>query len=209
MFLIRLSPSMRETAGAGAHGTASAMVKAADALWDTRGSHDPTVAAASIQQSRSPRSRKRSDKRGSNARPKSAPLPAQIFTNFKTLAMACVNFIITMPMGLAGAFRPVLGWKTNSPPNPFWFGGFSHTYLAAHAAVADHRVRPQVVLRQPSGSFSDPLVSSPSLPALPRDGSQNRFPTRQGGFCTPGVPSQVPQTRYPSSQWAPPQRLDL
>jgi hypothetical protein len=34
MFFIRLPPSMRETVGAGAHGTAAAMVKAADALWD-------------------------------------------------------------------------------------------------------------------------------------------------------------------------------
>jgi hypothetical protein len=49
MFLIRLPPSMRETVGAGAHGTAAAMVKAADALWDARGSHDPTVAEPSTQ----------------------------------------------------------------------------------------------------------------------------------------------------------------
>jgi hypothetical protein len=37
MFLIRLPPSMRETVGAGTHGMAAAMVKAADALWDARG----------------------------------------------------------------------------------------------------------------------------------------------------------------------------
>ncbi len=49
MFLIRLPPSMRETVGAGAHGTDAAMVKAADTLWDPRGCHDPTVAAASTQ----------------------------------------------------------------------------------------------------------------------------------------------------------------
>jgi hypothetical protein len=36
---------MRETVGTGTHGTAAAMVKVADALWDARGSHDPTVAA--------------------------------------------------------------------------------------------------------------------------------------------------------------------
>jgi hypothetical protein len=48
MFLIRLLPSMRETVGAGAHKTAAAMVKAADALWDARGGHDPTVAATSV-----------------------------------------------------------------------------------------------------------------------------------------------------------------
>jgi hypothetical protein len=33
---------MRETVGADTHGMAAAMVKAADALWDTRGGHDPT-----------------------------------------------------------------------------------------------------------------------------------------------------------------------
>jgi hypothetical protein len=59
--------------------------------------------------------------------PKVVPLPAQIFIHFKTLAMACVNFTITMPIGLTGVFRPVLGRKTNSPPDPFWFGGFPHT----------------------------------------------------------------------------------
>ncbi len=58
---------------------------------------------------------------------KVTPLPAQIFTHFKTLAMACANFTITTPIGLTGAFRPVLSWKTNSPPNLFRFGGFSHT----------------------------------------------------------------------------------
>ncbi len=47
MFLIHLPPSMRETVGAGAHGMAAAMVKAANALWDARGGHGPTVAAAS------------------------------------------------------------------------------------------------------------------------------------------------------------------
>jgi hypothetical protein len=59
--------------------------------------------------------------------PKVAPLPAQIFSHFKTLAMACANFPITTPIWLTGAFRPVLGRKTNLPPNPFWFSGFPHT----------------------------------------------------------------------------------
>jgi hypothetical protein len=73
IFLIRLPPSMREMVGAGTHGTAAAMVKAADALWDPRGGHDPMVAAASTQRSRSPApsSRKRGDKRSGNAHPKS------------------------------------------------------------------------------------------------------------------------------------------
>jgi hypothetical protein len=38
---------MRETVGGGAHGTAAAIVKAADALWDTQGGHYPTIAATS------------------------------------------------------------------------------------------------------------------------------------------------------------------
>jgi hypothetical protein len=59
--------------------------------------------------------------------PKVVPLPAQIFINLKTLAKACVNFTITTPIGLTGAFRPVLGRKTNTLPDPFRFGGFPHT----------------------------------------------------------------------------------
>jgi hypothetical protein len=40
MFLIRLPPSMREVVGAGNHKTATAVVKAVDALWEARGGHD-------------------------------------------------------------------------------------------------------------------------------------------------------------------------
>ncbi len=85
MFLIRLPPSMRETVGAGAHKTAAAIMKAADALWDARGGHDPTVAAASTQRSRSPApsSEKRGDKRGGNARPKSCPPSHPDFHSFQ------------------------------------------------------------------------------------------------------------------------------
>ncbi len=84
VFLIRLPPSMRETIGAGAHGTAAAMVKA-DALWDARGGHDPMVAAASTQRSRSPTPSggKRGDKRGGNARPKSHPPSRPDFHSFQ------------------------------------------------------------------------------------------------------------------------------
>jgi hypothetical protein len=46
MFLIRLPPSMREAVGAGNHKTAVAVVKAADALWVTRGSYDTAGTAA-------------------------------------------------------------------------------------------------------------------------------------------------------------------
>ncbi len=45
---------MREAVGAGNHKTATAVVKAADALWDAQGDHDPTVAAATTQRSWSP-----------------------------------------------------------------------------------------------------------------------------------------------------------
>jgi hypothetical protein len=129
MFLTLLQASMRETVGAGDHRTAAAMVKAAVALWDAWGGHDPTVAAASTQRSRSPApsSGKRGDKRGGNARPKSRPPFRPDSIPSKTLAMACANFTIITPIGLTGAFRPVLGRKTNSPPNPFRFGGFPHT----------------------------------------------------------------------------------
>jgi hypothetical protein len=77
MFLIRLLPSMREAVGAGTHKTASAMVRAADALWDARGGHDPIVVAASTHRSRSPapHNGKRGDKKSGNARSKS-PFPA-------------------------------------------------------------------------------------------------------------------------------------
>ena len=82
MFLIRLPPSMREAVGAQHHMTAAAMAKAADALWDARGGHDPTVAAASIQRGRSPtpKTGKQSDKKGGNGRSKSRP-PFQHFHN--------------------------------------------------------------------------------------------------------------------------------
>ncbi len=85
MFLIRLPPSMREAVGAGTHGTCAAMVKAADALWDARGGHDPTVAAASTQLSRSPapRSGKRGDKRSGFARSKSRAPSCPDFYSFQ------------------------------------------------------------------------------------------------------------------------------
>jgi hypothetical protein len=127
MFLIHLPPSMRETVGAGAHKMAAAMVKAADALWDARGDHDPTVAAASTQRNRSPApsSRKRGDKGAVTPAPKVAPLSPQISILFKTLAMACVNLTATMPIGLTGAFRPVRGWKLIRCRTPFGSAAFT------------------------------------------------------------------------------------
>jgi hypothetical protein len=75
MFLILLPPSMREAVGAGTHEMAAAMVKATDALWDAQGGHDPTVASALTQRSRSPATHggKRADKKSNNACSKSRP----------------------------------------------------------------------------------------------------------------------------------------
>jgi hypothetical protein len=60
-------------------------------------------------------------------------------------------------------------------------------------------------------SFSDPLVSTPSTPAPPRDGPRTVFLPGEEVFACPGpvAPSQVPQMPYLSRPWAPPQRLDL
>jgi hypothetical protein len=76
---------MREAIGSGTHETAAAMVKAADTLWDARGGHDPTVAAASTQCSRSPApsSGKRDNKWSSNARIKSRPPSCPDFYYFQ------------------------------------------------------------------------------------------------------------------------------
>jgi hypothetical protein len=137
MFLIRLPSSMRETVGAGAHGTAAAMVKATDAL-----------RAATILRSQPPRHSKagaplpaagrEATKGAVTPSPEVAPLPAQISTLFRTLAMACANFTITMPIRLTGAFRPVFGGKSNSPPDPFRFGSFPHT-CHCHGYAFSHK----------------------------------------------------------------------
>ncbi len=129
MFLIRLPPFMRETVGAGAHKTAAAMVKAADALWDARGGHDPTLAAASTQRSRSPApsSRKRGDKRGGNTRPKSRPPSHPDFHSFQNPSNGMCKINNYYANRANSAFRPVLGRKIYSPLDPFQFGGFPHT----------------------------------------------------------------------------------
>jgi hypothetical protein len=57
-------------------------------------------------------------------------------------------------------------------------------------------------------SFSDPLVSSPSLLAPPRD-PRTVFLPGEEVFAGLAAPSQDPQKRYPFCQRAPPQRLDL
>ncbi len=60
--------------------------------------------------------------------------------------------------------------------------------------------------------FSDPLVSLPSSSlAPPRDGPGTVFLLGEEVFVRlgPAAPSEVPQTRYLSRQWAPPKRLDL
>jgi hypothetical protein len=61
-------------------------------------------------------------------------------------------------------------------------------------------------------SFSDPLVSLPSSSWVPpRDGPRTVFLPGKEVFAHPGpaAPSQPPQKRYPSRQWALLKRLDL
>jgi hypothetical protein len=59
--------------------------------------------------------------------------------------------------------------------------------LAARVVAADHRVHTQAVLPQPSRSRFQThwFLTFPSGAATIR--SQNHFPTRRGGFCTPGT----------------------
>ena len=94
MFLIRLPPSMREAVGAGNHKTAADTVRAADALWDARGGHDPTVAAATTHRSRSPAptNGKTTDKRNGNARSKSRPPSRPAFHAFQNPANGVCKF---------------------------------------------------------------------------------------------------------------------
>ncbi len=58
-------------------------------------------------------------------------------------------------------------------------------------------------------SFSDPLVSTPSSPALRQDSPGTVFFPGEEVFAHPGptAPLQPLQTRYPSRQWVPPKRL--
>jgi hypothetical protein len=76
---------LQVAAGAGTHKAAAAMVKAADALRDAWGGHDPTVAAASIQHSRSPAPHigKRGDRKSGNARSKCCPPSCPDFYSFE------------------------------------------------------------------------------------------------------------------------------
>jgi hypothetical protein len=85
--------------------------------------------------------------------------------------------------------------------------------LAPCVIMAERRARVQAVLSQPSGSrfqtrwflllplFRCHYATVPELFSYPA----RRFFVHPG----PAVPSQPPQTRYPSHQQAPPQRLDL
>jgi hypothetical protein len=114
MFFIRLPPSMRETVGAGAHGRAAAMVKAANALRDARGGHDPTVAAVSTQRSRSPApsSGKKGDKRGSKALPKSLPRSHPDFHFFQNPGNGMCKFHYYYA-NRANRFIPPCSWTEN------------------------------------------------------------------------------------------------
>jgi hypothetical protein len=124
MFLIRLPPSMREVVGTWNHKTAVAMVRAADALWDARGGHGPTVAAAMTQHSRSPApaSGKKNNKRTGNA-----PSKSLISSLFKTRVMACASFIAFRATKHTSAVFPDPCRKTKALPNPYQLGGKFNT----------------------------------------------------------------------------------
>jgi hypothetical protein len=85
--------------------------------------------------------------------------------------------------------------------------------LAACVATADRRVNAQVFLPQPTGSHFQTHWFL-HLPLLRRHHATVlelfSYPGEEV-FARPGpaTPSQPPQMRYPSCQWAPPQRLDL
>jgi hypothetical protein len=110
------------------------MVKATDALWDAQGGHKPTVIATTTQRNRSllPLVGSKATKGTATPIPKAAPLPAPISIPFKTLAMACANFTITLPTRLTGVFHNILGQKTELPLNPFRFRGFSGHSSTCH-----------------------------------------------------------------------------
>ncbi len=104
MFLIRLLPSMREAVVSGNHKMGAAMVRAVEALWDARSSHDPTVMAAMTHRNRSlaPAEGSRATRGPALPVQKVAPLPTKIFSIFKTLAMVCASITITTMQGPTG-----------------------------------------------------------------------------------------------------------
>jgi hypothetical protein len=123
MFLIRLLPSMREAEGARIHKTALATIRAADALWDARGDHNPMITAATTQRSKSPAptSGKKIDKRNGNARSKRRPPSGSTSFLFRTPAMACASFTTSTATKHTSAFSRVPGGKTKALPNPYRF----------------------------------------------------------------------------------------
>jgi hypothetical protein len=136
MFLIHLLPSMREVEGAGTHKMAAAMVKAADALWDARGGHNPTVAAASPQRSRSPapNSGKRGDRQSGNNRSKSHPPYRPDFYSFQNPGNGVCKFDNYYAHKAHRCASPVLGRKSSLPLNHLRFGGQPNTrYYHGHA----------------------------------------------------------------------------
>jgi hypothetical protein len=122
-----------------------------------------------------------------------------------------------LPAELLSAPLVWVCWGGLVPPlQPLYDG--SYAVLHCHTMpVSPHRCgRPQG--SRPGGLaatkrvlFSDPLVSSPSSSAPPRDGPGTVFLPGEEVFARPGLaaPSQPPQKRYPSCQRTPPQRLDL
>jgi hypothetical protein len=155
------------------------------------------------------------------------PLSKKILNPCMFLLLLCLGTILalTCPVSCQPSCSPS---PSSGSVGAAWFHPFSRSTRplrgpAPQPLLLHHqsRVAGQGGRRQPPNglhvrptkqvSFSDPLVSSPSLLAPPRDSPGTVFLPGEEVFARPGLapPSQVPQTRYPSSQQAPPQRLDF
>ncbi len=101
---------------------------------------------------------------------------------------------------------PTLFWAVDPAPLPSESGPWTRSSPSAASRPARLRT-PSLVVRlvfRPAGFFT--LFSGAATRR-----SQNRFPTRQGGFCMPGTGGAftVSTDVVPICQRAPPQRLDL
>ncbi len=127
---------MRKAVGAGNHKTAVEMLRAADALLDAHGGHDPMVAAATTQCSRSPAptGRKKNNRRNGNARFESRPPSSSDFFSFHNTGNGCANITNFMATKPSSSFSLVPSRKTEAPPNLYRFSGkpITSTAIAMH-----------------------------------------------------------------------------
>jgi hypothetical protein len=116
---------MRKAVGAGNHKTAVEMLRAADALLDAHCGHNPMVAAATTQCSRSPAptGRKKNNRRNGNARSESRPPSSSDFFSFHNPGNGCANITTFMATKPTSSFSLVPSRKTEAPPNLYRFSG--------------------------------------------------------------------------------------